>query len=54
MDYPAIERRWAVCPHCGKRLVIYTNNAQCSGVYIRCKNCRKEAELSISGGKQNN
>ena len=41
------ERKWYVCPYCGKHLVVYNDIAVCKGVYIRCKECRKEVEIKI-------
>lgn len=44
---PPLERKWYMCPFCGKKLVIYDNTAKCSGVFIMCKNCKKEVEIKI-------
>lgn len=41
------ERKWYVCPHCGKSLVIYEDTAVCKGVFIRCKECRREIEIKV-------
>lgn len=50
---PPIERKWAVCPHCGAKLVIYDNTANCNGVFAKCtRGCKKEFELVIVEGKQ--
>lgn len=41
------ERKWYICPYCGKNLVIHEDTAVCKGVFIRCKECRKEVEIKI-------
>lgn len=46
-DYIATERKWYKCPVCGKNLLIITNTAKCSGVFIRCKNCKSDIEIKI-------
>lgn len=53
MNYPALRREWLVCPYCGQRVAIFENNALCTGVYVRCKRCRREFEIRIADGKQN-
>ena len=35
------------CPHCGKNTVLYDNTAHSNGVYVKCKECRKEFEIRI-------
>ena len=50
---PQIERKLALCPHCGAKTVIYDNTAECSGVFLVCtRGCKKEFELKIKNGKQ--
>lgn len=52
---PQLNRVWVVCPHCGSKVCIHDNTAECSGVYIKCTRnpkCRKEFELVIHDGKQ--
>lgn len=46
---PAIPtaKKWYRCPNCGKNLFIFNNTAKCSGVFLRCKNCKKEIEIRI-------
>lgn len=43
---------WAICPRCGKSAVLYDDLAECGGVYLKCKWCRREFELVIQDGKQ--
>lgn len=43
----APEKKWYTCPACGQRLLIYADGAKCSGVYIRCKGCKREVEVRI-------
>jgi len=55
MKIPQIERKWVICPHCGAKVTIYDNTANCSGVYLKCirnQSCKKEFELVIENGKQ--
>ena len=44
---PSIERKWFKCPNCGHNIVIYDNTAKCSGVFFKCKKCKKEIEIKI-------
>lgn len=48
MKMIALRRDWYRCPHCGKNLVIYDNTANCSGVFMKCKNCRQEVEIKLT------
>jgi len=50
---PDLIRKWARCPYCGAKSVIYTNNADCSGVFIKCsRGCKTVFELVIVDGEQ--
>lgn len=50
---PQIIRKWALCPYCGAKTIIYDNTANCSGIFLLCKRgCKKEFELIIIDGKQ--
>lgn len=40
-------RKWYTCPSCGTKLLIYDNTAKSSGVYIKCRTCKKEIEVII-------
>lgn len=51
MKRPPLERGWVVCT-CGKKLLLHDNTAQCSGVYIKCRQCGKELNIKIKDGKQ--
>lgn len=47
------ERFWVRCTHCGAKTVIYDNNANCNGVFMKCnRGCKKEFEIIIEDGKQ--
>ena len=41
------ERKWFRCPYCGKKLLIYDDTAQCDGVYINCRECKREIKIKI-------
>lgn len=46
-------RKWALCPHCKAKVLIYTDIAECSGVFPVCtRGCRKQFELIIQNGEQ--
>ncbi len=50
---PQLMRKWAKCPHCGAKTVIYDNTAECSGVFLICtRGCKREFELIIKDGNQ--
>lgn len=50
---PSTETKWAVCPYCGAKTVIYDNTANCSGVHQKCtRGCRRVFELVIKNGRQ--
>lgn len=44
---PVFEKKWFRCPHCGKKLLLFDNNAKCRGVYVFCKQCKKDVEIKI-------
>ena len=41
------ERKWYRCPYCGKKLLIYEDTAKCSGVYLNCRECKREINIKI-------
>nr|DAZ26035.1 MAG TPA: zinc-ribbon domain protein [Caudoviricetes sp.] len=43
-----LQKKWYTCPHCGKRLAAYVGKAQSRGIYIKCKQCKREIEIKIS------
>lgn len=50
---PPLERKWAKCPNCGAKTILYDNTAECRGVFIKCsRGCKKEFEIKIINGKQ--
>lgn len=53
IQMPPLEKKWAVCPYCGAKIVIYDNTANCNGVHQKCtRGCRKVFELVIKNGQQ--
>ena len=42
------ERKWFRCPYCGKKLLIYDDTAKCDGVYINCRECKREVKIKIN------
>jgi len=53
MKYLATEKKWAVCPKCGAKVVIYDDTAECNGVFCKCtRNCGAVFELVIENGQQ--
>lgn len=47
MKLPPLEREWYKCPHCGTKLLLFDNTANCKGVYIKCKTCKREIEIIV-------
>lgn len=46
-------RKWVRCPYCNAKVQIYTDIAECRGVFPVCnRGCRKEFELIIRNGEQ--
>nr|DAE73358.1 MAG TPA: DNA-directed RNA polymerase [Caudoviricetes sp.] len=41
------ERKWYRCPYCGKKLLIFNDTAKCDGVFINCRECRREVKIKI-------
>ena len=41
------ERKWFRCPCCGKKVLIYDDTAKCDGVYINCRECKREVKIKI-------
>lgn len=39
------EKRYALCPHCGKKLFRVTNESSYKNIYVWCKNCKKEIKV---------
>lgn len=44
---PQLYTEWFVCPRCGKKLLIYSNNAIAKGIFIKCKKCGSVVEVEI-------
>ena len=50
---PETERKWIRCPYCGAKHSIYTDAAECRGVFLLCtRGCKREFELIIEDGEQ--
>ena len=50
---PELDRRWAKCPFCGMKVVVYDNTANCRGVWLKCtRGCKKVFELVLEKGQQ--
>lgn len=49
---PPIERKWAVCPYCGKNAALFDDTANANGIWHKCKSCSREFELRIINGEQ--
>ena len=50
---PATRREWVKCPFCNAKHSLYTNKAECRGVYVKCtRGCGREFEIIIRNGKQ--
>lgn len=43
--------KWYKCPYCNKKLVKYRKDANSKGVFLLCKNCKKEIEIKINKDK---
>ena len=43
--------KWFLCPYCNKKLVKYKKDANSNGVFLLCKNCKKEIEIKINKDK---
>ena len=50
--YSKIERgymkKWYICPYCEKKIAKYQKDANSKGVFLLCKNCKKEIEIIIN------
>lgn len=46
-------RLWYCCDRCGKKLFPIANDAQCKGVFMRCRQCGREWEIVINRGANN-
>lgn len=41
-------KKWFLCPCCKKKLIRYKEDAESKGVFLLCKNCKKEIEIKIN------
>jgi len=49
---PATRREWVICPNCHAKQCVFENNAECHGVFVKCKLCKREFEIVIEEGMQ--
>lgn len=50
---PPTVRKWAKCPYCGAKLLIYDDTAECRGIFVKCtRGCGQEVEIVVHDGKQ--
>lgn len=47
MKKPILYQKWYKCPNCGQKFFLYDNTAQASGIYVKCKACKKSVEVII-------
>lgn len=40
--------KWYMCPYCKKKIIRYRKDAISKGVFLLCKNCKKEIEIKIN------
>ncbi len=43
----APRKEWYRCPECDQKLLVYVVGARCSGIYVRCKRCKKIVNVEI-------
>lgn len=41
-------KKWYICPYCRKKIIKYKEDAKASGIFLLCKNCKKEIEIIIN------
>ena len=39
---------WFRCPYCRKKIIKYKEDAFSKGIFLLCKNCKKEIEIKIN------
>ena len=39
---------WFKCPYCNKKIAKHIKDANSKGVFLLCKNCKKEIEILIN------
>lgn len=44
-------KKWYRCPSCDKKMIKYERDANSKGVFLLCKNCKKEIEIKINNMK---
>lgn len=42
---------WYRCPYCNKKIIRYEEDAKSKGIFLLCKNCKKEIEIKINNKK---
>jgi predicted Zn finger-like uncharacterized protein len=38
---------WYICPHCGQKLFMVSDDAVIKGMEIKCKKCKKIIKVSL-------
>lgn len=46
--------KWYFCPFCNKKIIKYSKDAECKGVFLLCKKCGKQVEIKINKNKSLN
>lgn len=44
---PSTKREWVKCPNCNTKLAVADSDAECRGVYIKCRTCGAEIEIKL-------
>lgn len=42
-----MDMEWYYCPNCRKKLFRYGKGAKCSGLFVWCRGCKREFEITI-------
>lgn len=45
-------KTWFICPICGQKLLIIDKAKNIEGVYIKCKKCKQEIEVTNTAAKK--
>lgn len=51
IEIPAMRKDWFICKRCQKKLLLFNDNANSRGIFIKCKKCGYENEIKIKDGK---
>ena len=47
----AMRKDWFTCKKCHKKLLLFNDIANSTGIFIKCKKCGYENEIKIKDGK---